>query len=262
MRTGEYCISSIDKLVEMGCITPKRAIDLKKWQKFRVEHPEISGLTEGACKPLMREKNLEVQAKALEVTGRQVSRGPRETALQIKNRIANIEAGKGLQGGEHLGKAKDEEERKFGDFVKPVEPEPEENDFVEVDPDVDDQYEGGEPDDSGDIPDMPREAEVKPSVTPGPVIETPAIEEDVDTGEITAPENPELTEKVIKEYLKNAGHQDPVPPPKKIPTEDEKQTLFDKAVAQAIDWEMDGDEIFRRTRKAIMFAVDNSKEET
>jgi hypothetical protein len=33
MRTGEYCISNIDKLVKEGCITQDRAADLKKWQE-------------------------------------------------------------------------------------------------------------------------------------------------------------------------------------------------------------------------------------
>ena len=267
MRTGEYCISNIDKLVEEGCITQERATELKKWQRFRAEHPDMSGLSEKACRPLMREKDPKVQAKAIEVTGRQVSHGPRETAQQIMNRLRNIKAGKGLQGGEHLGKAKDAPERKFGDYVEPIETVEEEKDIEETDPTEtigDEVYPviGGEDGDIGDIPEMPDITDPTRDTISEAVIDPKEIEEDTDPEENIEPE-PEITSKAVKENLINAGHVDlaPRPKPARTPTEEDKQSIFEKCISQAIIWDMDGDEIYRRMEKAIMFIRQKAMEE-
>jgi hypothetical protein len=259
MRTGEYCISNIDKLVEEGCITPERARDLKKWQAFRIEHPEISGLTEGACRPLMRETDPEVQAKAIEVTERQVSSKPRSTARDIKIRLANLNAGKGLQGGEHFGKAKDKPEENRSDHVDPVEQDIRETDSIQTNdnmvyPDIDDEI-----DDSCDIPDMPDSIEQTSDTIPEPLAETHdnGEEEDVEEEDREPEENikPELeiTSKVIKENLVNAGHVDEVKL-ERIPTEEDKIRLTEKYVEQMFIWGADSEEIKRRVWKAVVFA--------
>jgi hypothetical protein len=215
----------------------------------------------GACKPLMREKDLEVQAKAIEVTGRQVSHGPRETAEQIKARLANIEAGKGLQGGEHLGKAKDVPGRKFGDYVEPTETVEEEKDTDETDlvEAVDDEVYpviGDEDGDIGDIPGMPGVIEPTLDIILEPIVDPKEIEENVE------PE-PEITSKATKENLINAGHVDPVPKAKLVraPTEEDKQALFDKCVFQAFVWDVHGDEMVRRLQKAIRYVDPDKIEE-
>jgi hypothetical protein len=258
MRTGEYCISNIDKLVEEGCITPERARDLKKWQAFRIEHPEISGLTEGACKPLMRETNLEVQAKAIEVTERQVSSKPRSTARDIKIRLANLNAGKGLQGGEHLGKAKDEPEKNRSDYADLAEPDTEETDPTQTSDDMVYQDIDNEAGDSGDIPDMPDSIERASDFALEPIVETPDNEEeedieekDRDPEENIKPE-PEITSKVIKENLVNAGHVNEVKQ-ERIPTEEDKIRLTEKYVEQMFMWGADSEEIKRRVGKAVVF---------
>ena len=267
MRTGEYCISNIDKLVEEGCITQERATELKKWQRFRAEHPDMSGLSEKACRPLMREKDPEVQAKAIETTGRQVSHGPRETAQQIKTRIANIVAGKGLQGGDHKGasKVEDKPEEKLSDYVDPIETDPEETDPTET---IGDEVypviggDDGDIGDIGDIPDMPDTIDPTLDVIPEAVIDPIEIEEDTDPEENIEPE-PEITSKAVKENLINAGHVDLAPRPKlaRTPTEEDKQSIFEKCISQAIIWDMDGDEIYRRMEKAIMFIRKKAMEE-
>jgi hypothetical protein len=260
MRTGEYCISNINKLVEEGCITPERARDLKKWQAFRIEHPEISGLTEGACKPLMREQDLEVQAKAIETTGRQVSHGPRETARNIKTRLANIEAEKGLQGGNHKGasKVEDKSGEKRSDYVDPVEQDTRETDSIQTNDNMVYQDIDDEIDDSCDIPNMPDSIERTSDTMPEPIVEGSMVKVgDVDLKEDRDPEEnikpePEITSKVIKENLVNAGHVDVVTL-ERIPTEEDKIRLTEKYVEQMFIWGADSEEIKRRVGKAIVF---------
>jgi hypothetical protein len=260
MRTGEYCISNIDKLVEEGCITPERARDLKKWQAFRIEHPEISGLTEGACKPLMRETNPEVQAKAIETTGRQVSHGPRETAENVKIRLANLNAGKGLQGGDHKGasKAKDNSEENRSEYVDPVEQDTGETDPIQTSDDMVYSDIDNEIDYSCDIPNMPDNAEPTHDTmqewtggTQDNGEEEDVEEEDRDQKENIEPE-PEITSKVIKENLVNAGHVDVVTQ-ERIPTEEDKIRLTEKYVEQMLIWGADSEEIKRRVGKAVFF---------
>jgi hypothetical protein len=260
MRTGEYCISNINKLVEEGCITPERARDLKKWQAFRIEHPEISGLTEGACKPLMREQDLAVQAKAIETTGRQVSHGPRETARNIKTRLANIEAGKGLQGGDHKGasKVEDKSGKNCCDYVDHVEQDTRKTDSIQTNDNMVYQDIYDEIDDSCDIPDMLDSIEMTSDPMQEPIVETQdneeekdAEEEDRDPEENIKPE-PEITSKVIKENLVNAGHVDVVPL-ERIPTEEDKIRLTAKYVEQMFIWGADSEEIKRRVGKAVVF---------
>ena len=265
MRTGEYCISNIDKLVVEGCITHERAADLKKWQAFRIAHPEISGLTEGACKPLMREKNLEVQVKALETIAKQLRPDRRSTAGQVTKQLQNIHAGKSNRGGDHKGASivEDKPEEKLSDYVDPIETveekkDPEETDPVEV---IGDEVYSGiydEAGDTGDIPDMPDDIEPTPEVMPEAIIDPKEIEEDIDPEENIEPE-PEITSKIVKENLVNAGHEDPEPKRERIPTEDEKQAIFEKCVAQASKWGIRGDEIARRMRIAITFVSRNEK---
>jgi hypothetical protein len=258
MRTGEYCISNINKLVEEGCITPERAKDLKKWQAFRIEHPEISGLTEAACKPLMRETDPEILAKAIEVTERQVSSKPRSTARDIKIRLANLNAGKGLQGGEHLGKAKDKPEESRSDCVDPAEPDTEETALTQTSDDMVYQDIDNEAGDSGDIPDMPDSIERTSNSAPEPIVEMPdnEEEEDIEEKDRDPEENIkpklEITSKVIKENLVNAGHVDEVKP-ERIPTEEDKIRLTEKYVEQMFIWGADSEEIKRRVGKAVVF---------
>lgn len=248
MRTGEYCISNIDKLVEEGCISPRRAVELKKWQQFRDENPQIRSLTEEACKPLMSEKNPVVQAEVLETTGKQLTHGSKPTGVQMRNRIANAAAGKDNQGGDHTGAQKEASEVELGDFIGQTEMDPE-----EAYP-----FAGNEVDDTGDIPSTPNVIEPTPEATPDVISEPGEIEEDMDPEEDIEP-HPEITAKIIKENLINAGHVEPPPKPERVPTEEEKQDIFDACVRQASKWGMDGGEIARRMRAAIMFGSRQEK---
>lgn len=243
MRTGEYCISNIDKLVEEGCISPRRAVELKKWQEFRDKNPRIRSLTEEACKPLMSEKNPVVQAEVLESTGKQLSRGSKPTGVQMKNRIANSAAGKDNQGGDHKGAQKEAPKVELSDFIGEAETDPE-----GVYP-----FTGNEVEDTGDIPSTPNVIAPPLEAAPDVIPEPGEIEEKGEQEEIVE-FNTEITAKTIKENLINAGHVEPPPKPERVPTEGEKQDMFDACVAQAYKWGMEGGEIARRMRKAIIFA--------
>lgn len=111
MRKGDYCIRSIDKLVCEGCISLERAAELKKWQEYRKEHPEISGLSEGACKLLMREKDPVIRIKAIESVTNSIKHGHIKTGKQVARSLKNIKAGKNNRGGDHTGASKVEDRR-------------------------------------------------------------------------------------------------------------------------------------------------------
>lgn len=235
MRKGDYCIRNIDKLVNEGCINPKRANELKNWQKFREEHSEISELTEGACQPLMREKDPEVQARAIVKMGRAIKHKGGATAAQTARVVQNIEDGKDNRG-RSLEISNDIE------IEEPVIPE------VDVDEDVEDNVETVvegfvDPNDDeergiSDIPVMP-EVEV-----------TVESEEKEEEEEVI---HPEFTAKVTKEFLSNAGHTDEVKP-ERIPCEEDKIALVEKFVRQMYEWGVGSEEIKRRIEKALIFA--------
>jgi hypothetical protein len=246
------------------CGMTKRALkEVEEYITFLDENPALTGISERAAQPLMREKDPEVQAKAIETTGRQLNHRPSPTEAQMKNRIANIAAGKDVKGGNHKGAQLQEEvsDKKFSDYVEPVEVDQIEviGDDVYPLPLLDDVDK-----ETGDIPTMPIEAVEHLDIGLVPIVDPIEIEEEIEGEEAIKPVILEVTAKTTKENLLNAGHKDEkvIPKVKRAPKEEDKQRLFDKTIEQALEWGIEGDEIFRRTEKAILFALKKSKEET
>lgn len=246
-RDGNFC--NMDKTAY------KRTVD---YIAFCEENNLTLGtLSERAARPLITEKDPVVKAKAIEKLGNQLNRGKRPTAAQILRTVHNTQEGKDHGGRPLEVVVEDETEKNFGDYVNPIETDPNETSSVEtdsVDGNLDDPYPytGEDVDNTGDIPDIPNAIEPTSDVIPEVDIDPIEIEKDIDPEE-ESPNNPELTEKVVKEFLSNAGHKDPEPKPKKATSEEDKQAIFDKCVFQAFVWGMTGNEIQRRFEKAIRY---------
>jgi hypothetical protein len=130
MRKGDYCISHIENMRDNECITEKRYQELKDWGVFREGNSEISELSEAACTPLIREKDLEVKAKAIETLGKQIEHGNIATAKQVKTIIDNIRARVPTKGGDHKGAVNPEGNVQSGYATTPNQPELTMNDFI------------------------------------------------------------------------------------------------------------------------------------
>lgn len=248
MRTGEYCIRNITRLVEEGCISPERAKELEKWQKFRGEEPDLSGLSEKACRPLMREKDPAVKAIAIKKIEKALNLGKLVTGAQSERLIKNIEEGKDTRG-RPVKTANDAESREETAGCGNIEPD--------IGTNVEQAFETGDEDfrdpekddvwgiaDISDIPDMP---DVNAS---GPGEE---VDVEVEEGEKEKISYPEITAKVTTEFLSNAGHTNEVKP-ERIPSEEDKIALVEKFVRQMYEWGVGPAEIKRRIEKALIFA--------
>lgn len=234
------------------CGMSKRALEnVDAYIAFVNENPSIEGISEGPARVLMREKNPAVKAKAIKKLGKALEHGRRPTAAQVGHLVDDTREEKNHGGRPPTAKVEDLPGRKFSDFIEPKKPlveekNPEEtdlveNDFVEADSDEGYPYEGAEDGCSGNIPVLPEEEDKGSDILLTP-----------DAKEIGW-NDPEITEKVAKESLKNAGHQDVLKELKSmlLPTEEAKQAIFDKCMFQACVWDMRGDEISRRARKAL-----------
>ena len=78
MRT-EYCrthvVGDIEKFIAEGCLSEAVARELEKDQAFREEHPEIANasLSEGTIRPLRREQDPKIQAKAISIAEKRLN---------------------------------------------------------------------------------------------------------------------------------------------------------------------------------------------
>lgn len=252
MRTGEYCIRNITRLVEEGCISPERAKELEKWQKFRDEEPDLSALSEKACRPLMREKDPAVKAIAIKKIEKALNLGKPVTGAQSERLIKNIEEGKDTRG-RPVKIANDAESREETAGCGNTEPDigtNVEQAFETGDDDLRDPWK----DDVGDIADIPDIPDI-PDM-PGVNISLPCEEVEVEVDEEEKKEEisyPEITAKVTTEFLSNAGHTDVVKP-ERIPCEEDKIALAEKFVRQMYEWGVGSEEIKRRIEKALIFA--------
>jgi hypothetical protein len=125
------CIDFYKKVKQDGnfCGMSKSAYnEVMQYLDFVGKHAEISALSEDACKPLIREKDLEVQAKAIKALGEQLNHGNEATADQVRSILANKRAG--VKPGGHIQKGDEVDKKKYQFTPRPL-PPPE---FVEVKP--------------------------------------------------------------------------------------------------------------------------------
>jgi hypothetical protein len=247
-RDGNFC--------NMDRIAYQRTVDYIAFCKA-INVP-LGTLSERAARHVIKEKDTVVKAKVIEKLGAQLNKKKKPTVAQVVHLVDDTREGKD-HGGRPL---------KESDNTETIEQVVTKTDVGEDnDPDietvVEDFVDPADDDVCGvqDIPDMPALSigEIVGTGKEMPPEEVVTEEEDEEEDEEdTTPDNPEITEKVVKEYLRNAGHE--VAPQKKnrIPTEGAKQAIFDTCVKQAFEWEMDGDEIARRTKKAIMYVYPSS----
>lgn len=81
-RDGDFCGMNEDTLREVLTFI-----------NFIEENPDLSGISEKAAKPLIREKDLEVKAKAIEAIGKNISHGNVPTAKQVRTILENKRVG-------------------------------------------------------------------------------------------------------------------------------------------------------------------------
>lgn len=240
-RDGNFC--------NMDRIAYQRTVDYIAFCK-EINVP-LGTLSERAARQVIKEKDPVVKAKVVEKLGKELNKSKKPTVAQVAHLVEDTREGK-----DHGGRPQKESgSTEIADQVIPetsvgedIEPDVETviEDFV--DPATDDV--GG----VSDIPDMPAQST-------GEIVDTSeerqeenvVLEEEEVEEEDIKPDNPEITEKVMKEYLRNAGHEDVPQKTKPLPTEEGKQGIFDTCINQAYEWEMDGDEIARRMKKAIMY---------
>lgn len=245
-RDGNFC--------NMDRIAYQRTVDYIGF--CRENDVPLGTLSERAARPLIKEKDPVVKAKVIQSIRKDLGKSPKRTVTGVITLIQNQRTGKSNQGGDHKGAsiAEDKGERKFGDYVNYEKTNPEESDPIETCP-----YMDNDVDDTGDIPVAPEGTDLSLDGVSNDVMNPKEIEEDTDFEEEVTPNKPELTEKVIKERIRNAGHVDEVLTPERIPSENDKQAIFEKCVTQASKWGMDGSEIARRMRIAIIFVARNEK---
>jgi hypothetical protein len=243
-RDGDFC--------NMDRIAYQRTVDYIAF--CRDINVPLGTLSERAARQVIKEKDSVVKAKVIEKLGKELNKNKKPTAAQVAHLVEDTRDGK-----DHGGRPpKESDSTEIVDQVIPeidieedIEPDAEivVEDFV--DPATDDV--GG----MSDIPDMPAQSigEIVDTSEEAPegnvVVEEEKVEEEEEN---IKPGNPEITEKVMKEYLRNAGHEDVPQKTKPLPTERAKQDIFDRCIKQAYEWRMDGDEIARRMKTSIMYA--------
>ena len=195
-RDGNFCGMRKDHIDEV-----------EVYMEFLKAHPQIWGISEGAARPVIREKDPVVKAKVIETIGKQIKRDRAPTAEQVGTILQNTRDGKSNRGGDHKGAGKIEVEqvRNVSDFTGPEEKPPVETDFIEDIPEETYQYSGGDDADTSDIPDMPDDIDETHDAIREPIIKTPkikAIDEEEEEEEKSHIDR-EITEKAVKEYLKN-----------------------------------------------------------
>jgi hypothetical protein len=210
----------------------------------------LGTLSERAARQVIKEKNPVAKAKVIESIKKGVGTSPLPGEEGIRKHIINKTAGENNCAEEHEGAQKDVPKVELSDFIGQEETDPE-----EAYP-----FTGNEVSDTGDIPSTPNTILPTPKAIPDVIPAPREIEEDEDPEEEDTPMNQELTEKVIKERLINAGgYKAPAPKPERAPSEGEKQDIFDACVRQASKWGMGGGEIARRMRTSIIFIAREEK---
>jgi hypothetical protein len=101
-KTTEF----VDRLTEMCEKDPHTYSEMRNIAEYFETHSEISPLSGDAVKHLMREKDPEVEAKALKTLGSQCEHGNVATAKQVKIVLSNIRARVPTKGGDHMGALK------------------------------------------------------------------------------------------------------------------------------------------------------------
>ena len=198
-RDGNFCGMRADHIDEV-----------KAYMEFLDTYPHLWGISERAARPVIREKDLLVKAKVIETIGKQIKRDRVPTVEQVGVIVQNTRDGKSNRGGDHKGAGKIEVRpvRNFSDVVEPEEKTPVETDPTETI--SDEVYQGigdeaGDTGDTGDIPDMPDDIDETHDAIREPVIKTPkikAVDEEEEEEEKSHIDR-EITEKAVKEYLKN-----------------------------------------------------------
>jgi hypothetical protein len=208
----------------------------------------LGTLSERAARPLIKEKDPIVKAKAIKKIENALNLKKPITAARTERLIKNLEDGKDTRG----------RPQKESDDIEIVEQVVRKTDVREdIEPDIEtvvEDFVDPEEDDVGgvsDIPDMPAQS-IGEIVGTGEGTPLEKVLEEEDEEEDIKRDNPEITEKVVKEYLRNAGHEDKVKP-ERIPTEEDKIRLTEKYVEQMFIWGADSEEIKRRVGKAVVF---------
>jgi hypothetical protein len=243
-RDGNFC--------NMDRIAYQRTVDYIAFCK-EINVP-LGTLSERAARHVIKEKDSVVKAKVIEKLGARLNKKKKPTVSQVAHLVEDTREGKD-HGGRPLKELDDTE------TIEQVVPKTDVEEDIEQDIEtvVEDFVNPEEDDVCGvhDIPDMP-DLSIGEIVGTGKETSREEVVQEEEDEEDTKPDNPEITEKVMKEYLRNAGHEDSPQKKKRLPTEEAKQDIFDTCIKQAFEWGMDGDEIARRMKKAIVYVCPSS----